>query len=482
MAASSLEEQEAPTEFELSSSFGSSSGLKIAIERCPVCEYSKRPFYCKICVNQGLFVHSKGTYPERFTDKSHKLEILTKERDSVLQQVKQSVYKKHVIDQKKQEIQECKRKITLLKLTLSASKEMKSAERQALDVISRENHARRVKGRNHQEKKQRIKDYIKLIRTSNGVKFNTLGDVLENLSKERKKHVADLTHYIFPVLEVRRDSMVEESANSASTEKALRDATHTTYIRGQWVYTDGNNGDFRIVEPTLPSTGDYSPYNIWVATSRENNGDPDNSLRNPGHRISAALCYASQLVSILSSLLDVPLVHRQNYSIFCGAEVTEKNFRNSVACLNQNVLYLCFSQGLADCPLIDPRNTLGNICLLVRHTSLGRVQSFIVNQELLQSVGEITVSTDEEREEDECQAELFTREGEIGLPPDWEEVPHNIDESEIGNRTVFSSTLQSTSYCPPTSDPAHLTASAFVTSAAASLVSFFRGPTPSDKR
>ena len=52
---------------------------------------------------------------------------------------------------------------------------------------------------------------------------------------------------------------------------------------------------------------------LAVATSKENNDSPDNSLRNAGHRTSAALFYASQLTAILSSILDVPLPHRQNY-------------------------------------------------------------------------------------------------------------------------------------------------------------------------
>lgn len=65
MAASSEENNLPPTEFKLSTSLESSAGLKVAIERCPVCDYSKRPFYCQTCVNQGNFVHSEGTYPER---------------------------------------------------------------------------------------------------------------------------------------------------------------------------------------------------------------------------------------------------------------------------------------------------------------------------------------------------------------------------------------------------------------------------------
>lgn len=50
-----------------------------------------------------------------------------------------------------------------------------------------------------------------------------------------------------------------------------------------------------------------------VAASQENGGNPDNSLRNPGHRISAGLCYASQMTAILSHILDIRLPRKQPY-------------------------------------------------------------------------------------------------------------------------------------------------------------------------
>ena len=60
--------------------------------------------------------------------------------------------------------------------------------------------------------------------------------------------------------------MSEENYMAASTAKAIRDASHTAYIRGQWVYTDGSEeGDssYRIIDATLPCNGDLSPYIIW---------------------------------------------------------------------------------------------------------------------------------------------------------------------------------------------------------------------------
>lgn len=59
-------------------------------------------------------------------------------------------------------------------------------------------------------------------------------------------------------------------------------------------------------------------------------------------------------------------------SEFCTNEITERQFKHSVACLNQNILYLCFSQSVAVPERLDPRNTLQNIAVLLSCPSLGR--------------------------------------------------------------------------------------------------------------
>ena len=41
-------------------------GLAVAVERCPLCMRSRRPFYCKDCVNTGNFSRNSGE-SERYT-------------------------------------------------------------------------------------------------------------------------------------------------------------------------------------------------------------------------------------------------------------------------------------------------------------------------------------------------------------------------------------------------------------------------------
>lgn len=93
----------------------------------------------------------------------------------------------------------------------------------------------------------------------------------------------------------------------------------------------------RIIEPTLPATGDYSAYSLWgmcisfqycmyniyrykyiclVATNKDSvpGANKENAMHNPTYNISAALTYATQLVNVLAYYVNVKLP----YKLTCG--------------------------------------------------------------------------------------------------------------------------------------------------------------------
>ena len=51
----------APTDFKVCASFEDSNGaISVAVERCQLCGGNRRTFYCKDCVQNGMFTHSKS--------------------------------------------------------------------------------------------------------------------------------------------------------------------------------------------------------------------------------------------------------------------------------------------------------------------------------------------------------------------------------------------------------------------------------------
>lgn len=130
-----------------------------------------------------------------------------------------------------------------------------------------------------------------------------------------------------------------DPALTSSTVSELAEARRTTYMQGRWIWDDQNGEtSISITGPpvALPSNGDCSSYYTWVEEKSCSQGPGEGAglrpgvlaclecaarvdavcgLRgsaemdhiNPAHTISAALCFATQLVNILSHILDVNL-------------------------------------------------------------------------------------------------------------------------------------------------------------------------------
>ncbi|NXV83694.1 BAKOR regulator, partial [Atlantisia rogersi] len=165
-------------------------------------------------------------------------------------------------------------------------------------------------------------------------------------------------------------SSESDNAMTSSTVSKLAEARRTTYLSGRWV-CDDHNGDtsISITGPwiTLPNNGDYSAYYNWVEEKKTTQG-PDMEHNNPAYTISAALCYATQLVNTLSLILDVnlpkKLCNRQVNTEFCGENLSRHRFTRAVKKLNANILHLCFSQHV-NLDLLHPLHTLRNLMYLV---------------------------------------------------------------------------------------------------------------------
>ena len=51
---------------------------------------------------------------------------------------------------------------------------------------------------------------------------------------------------------------------SEGFEKALTEATRTSYVEGRWVSDDERaNTQYKILEAFLPADGNYSAYSVW---------------------------------------------------------------------------------------------------------------------------------------------------------------------------------------------------------------------------
>lgn len=82
--------------------------------------------------------------------------------------------------------------------------------------------------------------------------------MLEMLSFVRYANIKDFIYSLC-------SSEDSDSTTSDIVTSALADASGTSYVRGRWISEKENSLEIhhRIVEPTLPATGDYSAYSLW---------------------------------------------------------------------------------------------------------------------------------------------------------------------------------------------------------------------------
>ncbi|XP_077095086.1 beclin 1-associated autophagy-related key regulator [Siphateles boraxobius] len=406
-------------------------GLFVAVERCPLCNTARRRLTCARCIQNGDFVYFDGRNPERYSEKLERLQKLKHEKENLQQSVIKAMDKKVEADQLKWKIMSCRMKIQQLKEAICTSNEEVKSGRELLLRSQEEGQRLQRRATRHQEKRDKIKRHNQRLGELLEKRSRELQGRLGALAEVRREHILELTTHIFNVQEEKQGSRDPADPASAeydlaltsSTVSELAEARRTTYHSGRWIWDDQNGEtSISITGPhvTLPSNGDCSAYYSWVEEKSGNQG-PELDHINPAHTISAALCYATQLVNILSHILDVNLPKKLCNSEFCGDNLTRYRFTRAVNKLNTNILHLCFSQHV-DSELVHPHHTLRNIMFLVSpaNKNLGRTGPFEVSADLEDSME--FVEPEEAGPVEESGDEIVTDE-ETDLGTDWETVP-----------------------------------------------------------
>ncbi|KAI7804995.1 beclin 1-associated autophagy-related key regulator, partial [Triplophysa rosa] len=406
-------------------------GLFVAVERCPLCNTARRRLTCARCIQAGDFVYFDGRNQERYTEKLERLQKLKTEKENLQHRVIKAMDKKVEADQMRWKIMSCKMKIQQMKEAFCTGNEEVKSGRELLLRSQEEGQRLQRRASRHQEKRDKIKRHNQKLGELLEKRSKELQGRLEALAEVRREHILELTTHIFRIQEEKQgsrdpvDPAVAEYdlALTSSTVTELAEARRTTYHSGRWIWDDQNGEtSISITGPhvTLPSNGDCSAYYNWVEEKSGNQG-PELDHMNPAHTISAALCYATQLVNILSHILDVNLPKKLCNSEFCGDNLTRYRFTRAINKLNTNILHLCFSQNV-DSELLHPHHTLRNIMFLVspENKNLGRTGPFEVSADLEESMEFVEPEVAGPAEESGDEA---VTDEETDLGTDWETVP-----------------------------------------------------------
>ncbi|NWR80589.1 BAKOR regulator, partial [Centropus unirufus] len=455
-------------------------GLYVAVERCPLCNTTRRRLTCAKCVQSGDFVFFDGRDSERFSDKKERLMHLKTKQREFQKDVLKAMEGKEITDQLRWKIMSCKMRIEQLKQTICKENDEMARHTEGLLRIKEENQKHYRRAQRHQEKKEKIQRHNHKLGDLVEKKTYDLKTQYEHLANLRRTRILELTSVIFPIEEVKtsmRDpadvSSESDNAMTSSTVSKLAEARRTTYLSGRWV-CDDHNGDtsISITGPwiTLPNNGDYSAYYNWVEEKKTTQG-PDTEHNNPAYTISAALCYATQLVNTLSLILDVNLPKKLCNRQFCGENLSRHRFTRAVKKLNANILHLCFSQHV-NLDLLHPLHTLRNLMYLVSPDTenLGRSGPFEISADLEDSMEFVDPSATGETDE---SGDEHVSDEETDLGTDWENLP-SPRFCDIPSQQVEMLQSQSTQASQPI---ASSSAGGMISSAAASVTSWLKAYT-----
>lgn len=448
-------------------------GLCVAVERCPLCGTSRRRLTCARCVRTGDFVHLNSRGTERYSEKMERLKKLREEKEQLQQSVIEAMGKKIHADEMKWKVMSSRGKVQQLKEAVALSNDQLKNDGDLLLHSQEEVQRLQRRAVRHQEKRDKIERHNKRLSELREKRNKDLNIRLQNLGDVRKEHIKELTTHIFSLQEDKPNNR-EEELGGVSTVSELAEARRTTYLSGRWIWEDPNgDSSISITCPSvhLPSNGDcsayYSPSSAPQAAGPAPNApEPELEPLNAAHTISAALCYTTQLCTILSHILDINLPKKLCHSEFCGENLSRYRFSRALTKLNTNVLHLCFSQ-LVDSEKVHPHHTLRNLMFLVSPANqhLGRTGPFEVfggleeSMEFLEPEGGLEESGDETVTDEETD-----------LGTDWETVPSpRFCDIPSQSMDLSQSALQ-------VSQPSANTGG-MISSAAASVTSWFRAYT-----
>lgn len=329
--------------------------------RCPVCEKPMRTFYCAKCIQTGRFVTLEHNQRNDVTfDITSNISV--KKNFIATHQFGHNslpfMSEEQILEEKFQiRLRALTRKSEALRVLYKNHQIKLSETKNSLKQTKQEVEKGKKANKVQEGKIDLMKRYIASRKASVKKRWNAVANLREELKQHVTRRVYQLTQDIFPIEEL---NLHEQNSSFINMETSPL----LTFSDGSHHQIEQSTA-YSIVEPWLPSNGDYNAYSLWVNDNKDQlqapmEGTPD---RNPAFRIGAALGYTTQLVKNLATYMDVILPARLDFDIFNRELLDDDQFSYNVAKLNTNVIHLCVTQGL-DISLLSSHRTLKNLLVL----------------------------------------------------------------------------------------------------------------------
>jgi len=436
--------------------------------KCTICSKNRSHFFCENCIKNGDFTSSKQTeiIKERFAEKKLKFIKLQKNIENINQNLSEKLNSNIQLNRLNHELAKYKENKGILQENLNLNR--KDINNLVEDY--KENESKLVKN-----KKKNTSLNKKLITLKNNVenkekliaeKRKTLNLINESIRQASKEKIFQLTEYIFPITTYNPDENPETGLIYSCESSPLLTFSGESASSSDGREDTEDNEKMVIVEPWLPSNGIYSAYNIYATQHKDlvtsSGGLTDlNSIRTATNRISAALSYTTQLLSVIGFYLDEKFPRKLHFKEFYtntdqnGRKIylADDKFAHKVAKLNANILYFCLQQGV-DIRLLEPKRTLKNLQLLthLNPVSIDKAKAYTFSKEAERLVetylgNDLALSIDEDEFDYNLTGDFERTEDDLN-ELDWESVPEMpfssdnlIYSNQNASTNIFSSVV-----------------------------------------
>uniref|UniRef100_A0A0K2UVC6 Beclin 1associated autophagyrelated key regulatorlike [Megachile rotundata] n=1 Tax=Lepeophtheirus salmonis TaxID=72036 RepID=A0A0K2UVC6_LEPSM len=415
---------------------------------CPLCYNPRATFYCYECIKFGDFSHSNPLKNEILAEKRVKLKGFSLKSSKFYQTIREKLSESNeyfILSENKRLVE---LRIRYLKEIIAEKRKKCESLKEASDQISTFNSKRRLRLPQFSSRTKKMGEYfVTCVLKADKLRLR-LQELQSSIAPLRIKHLQDLVKLIFPIERICRTINKDElDEDHNEVADILAEAMRTSFVHGRWITANSDNSEeiqYRIVNPTLPSTGNYTSYYHYGA------GDdqvvmiaPCSSPDASEVSLIAGLSYVVQLVKLIALFTDVILPQKISLSDFHSTSPcsNEYRFARRVASLNCNVVYLLCS--IDDEFIIhDPLRTLQNIHSFMVHLENypdSRLSVFndqqikkpevLVSliQKIFMEVSKVVPEEGHSSNGEECDAKEFK---DSDIDDDWISVP-DIDSNRM---------------------------------------------------
>lgn len=231
--------------------------------RCSFCTQNRSQFFCENCIKNGDFTSSKQTeiIKERFAEKKLKFIKMNKNIENINLSLQDKLSSNIKLNRLNHELARCKENRGILQENLNINRKEINSLNKDYKEIDKKLTSNRKKNQSLNKKLVSLRNDVESKAQQVAERRQRLDSINERIRQASKEKIFQLTNYIFSITTYNPDENPETGLIYSCESSPL--LTFSGESASSSERESDENEKMVIVEPWLPSSGNYSAYNVW---------------------------------------------------------------------------------------------------------------------------------------------------------------------------------------------------------------------------